>query len=86
MEGKYKMSIQERSEVNLRLKEVEKELEELRKQHEKLLKKVEDATVERVDHNNRIMSLTEELTFNKKKNAMVSTHTHTKHMHLSFFG
>jgi lamin B len=70
MEGKYKMSIQERSEVNLRLKEVEKELEELRKQHEKLLKKVEDATVERVDHNNRIMSLTEELTFNKKKNAM----------------
>ena len=79
VEGKYKAALQEKTETSARLLEAEKELDDLRKQLEKLQKKVEEATVERVDHNNRIMSLNEELTFNKKKNAMVSDCTHSLH-------
>uniref|UniRef100_A0AAU8KYU2 Lamin B n=1 Tax=Halisarca dujardinii TaxID=2583056 RepID=A0AAU8KYU2_HALDU len=69
-EGKYRNAVKDKLDLTGRLKEGEKELDDLRKQYDRLLKRVEDATVDRVDHNNKIMSLTEELTFNKKKNAL----------------
>ena len=80
VEGKYKAALLEKTETSARLLEAEKELDDLRKQLERLQKKVEEATVDRVDHNNRIMSLNEELTFNKKKNSMVSDCIHSLHL------
>lgn len=76
--GKYNTVLSERKKAQDELKELEKEVARLRKQLETLRKNLEEETLARVDLENTVQSLREELTFKDQVHQQELTETKTR--------
>lgn len=76
--GKYNSALGDRKKAMDELKELEKENDRLRKQLEEARKQLEDETLARVDLENNIQSLREELTFKDQVHTQELNETRTR--------
>ena len=78
LSSKYNQAVADRKKANDELKELEKECEKLRKQVEELRKHLEDETLARIDLENNVQSLREELSFKEQVYNQELTETRTR--------
>lgn len=78
LSGKYNTVLSERKKAQDELKELDKEVARLRKQLETLRKNLEEETLARVDLENTVQSLREELTFKDQVHQQELTETKTR--------
>ena len=78
MSTKYNQAVVERKKATDEMKELEKECEKLRKQLEELRKHLEDETLARIDLENNVQSLREELSFKEQVYNQELTETRTR--------
>ncbi|XP_055597049.1 lamin Dm0-like [Uranotaenia lowii] len=78
LSSKYNTAMSERKKAQDELKELEKEIARLRKQLETLRKNLEEETLARVDLENTVQSLREELTFKDQVHQQELTETKTR--------
>ncbi|KAJ9584207.1 hypothetical protein L9F63_021442 [Diploptera punctata] len=78
LSSKYNQAVADRKKATDEMKELEKECEKLRKQVEELRKHLEDETLARIDLENNVQSLREELSFKEQVYNQELTETRTR--------
>ncbi|KAJ4447794.1 hypothetical protein ANN_09802, partial [Periplaneta americana] len=78
LNSKYSQAVADRKKATDEMKDLEKECEKLRKQVEELRKHLEDETLARIDLENNVQSLREELSFKEQVYNQELTETRTR--------
>lgn len=78
LSAKYNQAVADRKKATDEVKDLEKECEKLRKQVEELRKHLEDETLARIDLENNVQSLREELQFKEQVYNQELTETRTR--------
>ena len=78
LSAKYNQAVADRKKATDEVKDLEKECEKLRKQVEELRKHLEDETLARIDLENNLQSLREELSFKEQVYNQELTETRTR--------